>query len=374
MLSQKGRGDAPFWDGADPRGERMSKIKINVDGHDYEVSPGQSVLQACQSLGIEIPNLCWHPRTRVYGGCRLCIVEVEGMRGLPISCGTEVQAGMVIRTGTEQIHKVRKMIVELMLASGEHNCITCEQSGSCTLQRLAYQYGLDKPRFQLRGEPLPIDENNPFIVRDYSKCILCGRCLRVCNEVIGQGAVNFIQRGINAHVATFQDRTLLDSNCGMCGSCVQACPTGALSYKKALRQGRNIDCARVQTTCPYCGCGCQLDLLVKDGKVVKVEAPEDEGPNYGTTCLKGRFGFDFISSPDRLTQPLIRRGQKFEPASWEEALDFTAAKLKEIKEQHGSDAIMVASSAKATNEENYALMKFTRAALGTKNIDHCARL
>ncbi len=352
----------------------MEKISIKVNDKDYEVDPGQTVLQACTSLGFDIPNLCWHPRTEVYGGCRLCIVEIEGMRGLPISCGTDVRDGMVIRTDTDDIHQVRKMVVELLIASGDHNCMTCEMNGSCTLQRLAYQYGIDKPRFELKGEPLPIDDANPFIIRDYSKCILCGRCLRVCNEVIGQGAINFINRGFTSKVACMEDVSLGHSNCEMCGSCVQACPTGALTYKKARFRGRESETDVVRSTCPYCGCGCQLELHVKDGEVIYVDAVEDAGPNYGTACVKGRFGFDFIYNPDRLTKPLVRKGQTFEETDWDTALDLVAGKLREIKDQHGADSIMMASSAKATNEENYSWMKFTRAALGTNNIDHCARL
>lgn len=353
----------------------MEKITINVNGSDYQVGPGQTVLQACQGIGIDIPYLCWHPRTKVYGGCRLCIVEIDGMRGLPISCGTDVQDGMVIRTDTENVHKVRRTVVELLIASGDHNCMTCEMNGVCTLQRLAYEYGIMEPRFNLKGAVLPVDDNNPFIIRDYSKCIMCGRCLRVCHEVIGVGAVGFADRGFDAHVACFEDTDLIHSNCGMCGSCVQACPTGALSYKKARFQGREADLESVRTTCSYCGCGCQLDVKVNSkGEMVKVDAAEDEGPNYGTTCVKGRFGFDFISNPDRLKTPMVREGGVFREASWEEALGLVADKLKAIKAEHGSDAFLVASSAKATNEENFALMKFTRAVLGTNSIDHCARL
>jgi predicted molibdopterin-dependent oxidoreductase YjgC len=342
----------------------MDKITITVNGKDFQVDPGQTVLAACLSLGIDIPRLCWHPRTRVYGGCRLCIVEIEGLRGLPISCGTDVTDGMKIKTETPQIESVRRMIVELLIASGDHNCMVCEKNGSCSVQALAYRYGIDKPRFALRGEPVPIDDSNPFIIRDYNKCVLCGRCSRVCNEVVGQGAINLAHRGINARIST----------AGMCGSCVQACPTGALAYKKARFQGRPTETEPVVSTCPYCGCGCQLVLHVKDGKVVYVEGDESQGPNYGTTCLKGRFGFDYISSPDRLRLPLVRQGQDYVETSWNEALELVARRLKEIRDQSGPDSIFFASSAKATNEENYAAMKFTRAVLQTNNIDHCARL
>jgi predicted molibdopterin-dependent oxidoreductase YjgC len=351
----------------------MDKITINVNGQDYQVETGQNVLQACQSIGIDIPNICWHPRTKVYGGCRLCIVEIEGMRGFPISCGTDVQDKMKIVTENDKIRQVRKTIVELMIASGEHVCITCEMSGSCDLQRLAYEYGIEKPRFDLRGTHMPIDDANPFIIRDYNKCILCGRCVRLCNEVIEEGAISIMRRGMDAKIACMEDTDLIESNCKMCGSCVQACPTGALSYKKARFKGRPSDTKTVETTCSYCGCGCQLEMHVKNGEVIYVDGA-DEAPNYGTTCVKGRFGFDYIHNPARLTLPLVRKDGELVETSWDEALDLIADKFKEIKEKNGKDAFMVASSAKATNEENYALMKFTRAVLGTNNIDHCARL
>lgn len=350
------------------------KIKINVDGREFEVSSGQNVLEALWSLKFDVPAMCYHPRTAPFGGCRLCIVEIDGIRGLPPSCTIAVQEGMVIRTDTPAIHQVRKLVTELLLASGEHNCMTCEMNGLCTLQKLAYQYGIEKPRFTFDKPPKRPPDDNPFITRDYSKCVLCGRCVRVCNQVQCQGAISFVHRGFKATVAAVEDAPLLESDCLMCGNCVQACPTGALTYRKARFKGREFELEKVRTTCPYCGCGCQMILSVKDGRVVKIEADEKHGPNYGTLCVKGRFGFEYLSSEDRLRTPLIKKDGKFEPVTWDEALDYTAGRLKEIKDQNGPDAFMVASSAKATNEENYGLMKFTRAVIGTNNIDHCARL
>ncbi len=350
------------------------KVRINVDGQDYEVDSNQKVLEALHSIDIDVPAMCYHPRTAPYGGCRLCIVEIEGIRGLPPSCTVDVQDGMVIRSESEEIHRVRKVVVELLLAVGDHNCTTCEMNGICTLQELAYKYKIDKPRFEIEKPPPRPEDDNPFILRDHTKCILCGRCIRVCNEVVGQGAINLASRGYSAQVAGFKDAPLLESDCLMCGNCVQACPTGALTYRKSRFMGRDNETEKVKSTCPYCGCGCQVILHVKDGKIIKIEADEHSGPNYGTLCVKGRFGFEYMSSEDRLTAPLIKKDGEFLEASWEEALDYTADKLKAIKEKNGNDAFMVASSAKATNEENYALMKFTRAVLGTNNIDHCARL
>ncbi len=352
----------------------MDKVKINVDGQDYEVDGGQNVLEALRSVGVYVPALCYHPRTEAYGGCRLCIVEIDGIRGLPPSCTIEVQDGMVIRSDTEPIHKVRKVVVELLLAAGDHNCMTCEMNGICTLQELAYHYEIDKPRFSIEEAPVRPTDDNPFILRDYTKCVLCGKCVRVCNEVQCQGAINIMQRGYDAKVAGTKDSPLLESDCLMCGNCVQACPTGALTYRKSRFKGRDYEVEKVRSTCPYCGCGCQMILHVKDGQIVKIEADEEHGPNYGTLCVKGRFGFEYMSSEDRLTTPLIKKGGEFVEATWDEALDFTAQKLKENKDKDGPDSVLVASSAKATNEENYALMKFTRAVLGTNNIDHCARL
>jgi predicted molibdopterin-dependent oxidoreductase YjgC len=366
----------------------METIRITVDGRGYEVPGGGTVLEACRAAGVEIPTLCYDARTEPYGACRLCIVEIEGLRGLPVSCTTPVGDGMVVRTDTPEIQNVRRTIVELLLAAGEHDCITCEASGECTLQRLAYSYGIEKPRFQLEKIDKLVDDGNPWILRDNRKCVRCGRCIRVCHEVRGQGVIDFVNRGYDAKVGTSFDRPLLESDCKFCGECIQACPVGAIVDKRARFKGRAADTTRVRTTCSYCGVGCQTVLHVADEKVVMVTGAEDVPPNYGMLCVKGRFGMDAYQHPDRLTTPLIRvraddsvvfdpkelvAGGLFRKATWNQALDYTAKRITELVEKHGPDSFAMATSARATNESNYAAMKFARAVIGTNNVDHCAR-
>jgi predicted molibdopterin-dependent oxidoreductase YjgC len=215
---------------------------------------------------------------------------------------------------------------------------------------------------------------NPFIVRDFSRCIQCGRCVQACNEVQVNQAIHYGYRGAGTKIIAAGDRPYKDSDCVFCGECVQACPVGALVEKDARYQVRPWETQKVRTTCTYCGVGCQLNLHVKDGRVVKISGVPDVAPNYGSLCVKGRFAYDFIGSPDRLTAPLIKENGEFKEASWEEALDLVARKLGDIKTEFGSDSIGVLTSARITNEENYVVQKFARAVLKTNNVDHCARL
>jgi predicted molibdopterin-dependent oxidoreductase YjgC len=350
-------------------------ITLTVNGKEISGIKGQTVLEVFRDNGIHIPTLCYHPKMPPYGGCRLCIVEIEKMRGLVPACTTPVADGMVVQTHTEQVVRVRKSVLELLLAYGNHNCLLCESNGDCELQDLVYEHGIETVRFQGDFEPIPVDDSNAMIARDLSKCVLCGRCVRACLEVQVNGVIEVARRGSDAFISTFNDKPLKDSNCVFCGECVAACPTGALIEKEAKFRGRPWEVDKVVTTCGYCGVGCQLELNVKDGQVLKVTSNHEiPGPNKGSLCVKGRFGYDFIHHPDRLTTPLIKEKGKFREASWDEALKLVADQFDKTKQKYGPDSLGFMTSARCTNEENYLLNKFARAVIGTNNVDHCARL
>jgi len=353
-------------------------ITLTVNGKDFrgkkiQGKRGQTVLEVFRANGIHVPTLCYHPQMPYYGGCRLCIVQIENMRGLPPSCTTPATDGMVINTHSEAVVQVRKTVLELLLAYGDHNCLFCEQSGNCELQNLVYEHGIEKTRFQTTFVPKPKDDTNPFIIRDQSKCVLCGRCVRACLHVQVNGVIDVAMRGSESFITTFNNTSLKDSNCVYCGQCVQACPVGALTPKKAKTLGRSWEVQKVRTTCAYCGVGCQLWLHVRDGKIISVTGVEDGAPNEGRLCVKGRFGYDWIYSEDRLKTPLIKENGSFREASWDEALDLVAAKFKEIIAKHGPDAIAGVSSSRSINEDSYQMQKLFRAVIGTNNIDNCAR-
>ena len=355
-------------------------IFLTVNGKDFtgkkiQGKHGQTVLEIFRDHGIHVPTLCYHPKMPPYGGCRLCIVEIENMRGLPPSCTTPAADGMVVHTHTDKVIQVRKTVLELLLAYGDHNCLLCEQTGSCELQDLVYEHGIDRVRYKSEFVVKPLDTSNTMIVRDHNKCVLCGRCVRGCLEVQVNGVIDVAARGSDSFITTFDNTSLKESNCVFCGECVTVCPTGSLTYKQARFKGRPWELEKTLTTCTYCGVGCQLELNVKDNKVVKVTSRHDiSGPNNGSLCVKGRFGCDFIDHPERLTSPLIKEQGSFREASWDEALDLIAKRFGTIKAKSGPDALAFFTSARCTNEENYLMSKFARAVIGTNNIDHCARL
>lgn len=351
------------------------KLTLTVDGRSVQGKKGQTVLEVCRENGIHIPTLCYHPRMPAYGGCRLCIVEIENMRGLPPSCTTPATDGMKISTHTDRLFRVRRTVLELLLAYGDHNCLMCEKNGECELQNLAYEHGIEQVRFKSDFVPKPVDLSNPAIVRDPNKCVLCGRCVRGCLSIQVNGVIDIAARGSDSFITTFDDKPLKDSNCAFCGECVSVCPTGALTSRQARFKGRSWELKKTLTTCTYCGVGCQLELNVKDNEVVKVtSSAEIPGPNKGSLCVKGRFGNDFINHPDRLKTPLVRKDGELKEASWDEALGLVAEKFGAIKAASGPDSLAVFSSARCTNEENYLISKLARAVFGTNNVDHCARL
>ncbi|MDT8272023.1 MAG: 2Fe-2S iron-sulfur cluster-binding protein [Desulfomonilia bacterium] len=351
-------------------------MSMTIDGKECTFKPGQTVYEVAKENGIYIPVLCHQEQLKPVGACRVCAVEVEKARSLIASCAMPAEKGMVVWTNTDRVKTSRRLSVELLMTQGHHNCITCESSGDCVLQNLAYSLGVEHPRFPEPTEIKAIEEGNEMIARDMNKCVLCGLCVRACNEIQVNQVLDFSGRGPTASVGPAFGLLYENSECVFCGECVRVCPVGALFEKQGRFQGRAGDLEKVRTTCVYCGVGCQMDLNVKDGRIVKVTTPRTEvmPPNGGSLCIKGRFGYDFLHHPDRLTSPMIRVDGELKETSWDEAVAYVADKLATIRTKHGSDAIAGLASARCTNEENYLFQKFFRAVIGTNNIDHCARL
>jgi predicted molibdopterin-dependent oxidoreductase YjgC len=370
---------------------------LRINGRDVGFEHGETLLEVARRHHIDIPTLCHLKGATPTGACRICVVEVEGARTLLASCATPAAAGMKVQTESAAVVEARRLIIQLMLSSGNHNCAVrgsdnqewtafqmkvqgedgsdqlCPVWGDCRLQDLAYRYQVSGARFAATPTRYPMETVNPFIVRDFSRCIQCGRCVQACNDVQVNNAISFGYRGPESKIIAAGDRPLKDSDCVFCGECVQACPVGALVEKDVRYTVRPWETQKVRTTCSYCGVGCQLYLHVKDNKVVKVTGV-DAAPNHGSLCVKGRFGYHFVGSPERLTDPLIKENGQFRKASWDEALDRVADGLKKIRDTHGGDSMGVLVSARITNEENYIAQKFARAVLKTNNVDHCARL
>jgi predicted molibdopterin-dependent oxidoreductase YjgC len=348
-------------------------MKITINGKACEAREGQTVLQAARESGIYIPSLCYHPKTGPAGNCRACVVEIEGMRGLQTSCTVTVKEGMVIASNSTRAVAAQRLVVELLLSSGQHDCLSCEQNGDCELQTAAYHLGIERPPFRIDETP-DFDDSAEFIYRDHSRCIKCGRCVAGCNMTVVNEVLDFGYRGHETKVICDDDLPMGSSSCVQCGECAQLCPTGALVDKKAKWSGRPWELEKVNTTCAFCGVGCQVTLHVdrQRNRIVRVTGRE-LAPNEGMLCVKGRYAYEFPSSPNRLTHPMIRKNGKLEKASWDEALDYTADRIKTIVGRDGPDVFSAFGSGRITNENNYAIQKFTRAVIGTNNVDHCAR-
>lgn len=346
-------------------------INLTINSKPVQGKRGTTILDTARLAGINIPTLCYLADLTPEESCRICVVKVEGQRSLVASCTFPIAEGMVVHTHSAEVLEARRLVLELLLANHPQDCLSCQRNQDCELQALASTLGLREIRFQGEKRCFTIDDSNPFILRDNNKCVLCGRCVRVCKELQCCDVLEWTERGFASKVTTGFDTPTEQSDCVFCGACVSACPVGALTEKPMYNAGKAGK--KVKTTCPFCGVGCNFDLNVKEDQVVGVTSNLTSAVNGRLLCVKGRFGTDYVHSPQRLTTPLIKREGKFEEASWDEALELVAAKLASIKEEHGADSIGVMSSARCTNEENYLLQKFTRAVIGTNNIDHCAR-
>ena len=375
----------------------MENQSITINGNQYSFKDGDTILSVAESNGIHIPTLCYLKDTTPTGACRICLVELEGINELAASCATPAVDGMVVHTDSQKVIEARRFNIELLLASGDHNCLAgtadvsswtdfqlnalesaehgdiCPSYGDCRLQVLAIEYRVKNVRFDIEKSKFPTEAVNPLIIRDFSRCISCGRCVQACNELVVNRVLKMEKIDGRTKVVTKGDLPYNESDCVFCGQCVEVCPVGALTEKKSTGFAPASNIKKVRTTCPYCGVGCQVWLHMDGDKIKKVTAVENGAPNKGRLCVKGRFGYDFIYSNERLRTPLIKEKDGFREASWDEALDLVADKFKEIIEKHGPDALAGVSCARSINEDSYQMQKLFRAVFGTNSIDHCAR-
>ncbi len=345
----------------------IDEITFTIDGVPIKANKGDTILKTALEHGIYIPHLCYHPDLCPFGGCRLCMVEIEG-RGLTISCKAPVEEGIVVRTEGPEINKVRRIAAELLIVNHYSDCLECAKNAECKLQEVARYIGIEERRLQRLKRTvrtIPVDDSNPFFIRDLNKCVLCGICVRTCKEIQGVGAIDFAFRGYATKVSAMKDKPIIESKCESCGECVVRCPVGALVPRNMRKPSREV-----KTICPYCGVGCGIYLGVRGNTIVNVKGDVNSVVNKGVLCVKGRFGYDFVNHPDRLTSPLIRKNGELTQASWDEALGLVARKLG----SYVPSEVGFVASAKCTNEENYVIQKFARVVMGTNNVDHCARL
>ncbi|WP_432474482.1 formate dehydrogenase subunit alpha [Amphritea sp. HPY] len=352
-------------------------VTLQIDGVSVTVPEGTSVLRAAAEADINIPKLCATDNLEAFGSCRICAVEIEGRRGTPASCTTPAEEGMQVTTQNDKLGRLRRNIMELYISDHPLDCLTCPANGNCELQDVTGEVGLREVRYGFDGEnhlDAEKDESNPYFSFDPSKCIVCSRCVRACEEVQGTFALTIDGRGFDSKVAAGQDQPFIDSDCVSCGACVQACPTSTLMEKSVIDKGQPEH--SVVTTCAYCGVGCQFKAEMKGSEVIRMVPYKDGQANHGHSCVKGRFAFGYATHSDRITKPMIRDSidQPWQEVSWEEALSFTATKLRGIQDKYGRESIGGITSSRCTNEETYLVQKLIRAAFGNNNTDTCARV
>ncbi len=360
-----------------PASPSEKNVTLEIDGFKVTVPEGTSVMRAASSIGIEIPKLCATDSIDPFGSCRLCVCQVEGGRGYPASCTTPVSQGMKVQTENAKLNQIRKGIMELYISDHPLDCLTCPSNGNCELQDMAGTVGLREVRYGYEGKnhlKSEKDTSNPYFTFDPSKCIVCSRCVRACEETQGTFALTIDGRGFDSKISPGQNEAFMDSECVSCGACVQACPTATLMEKSVYQKGQPDH--SIITTCAYCGVGCSFKAEMKGAEVVRMVPDKNGQANHGHSCVKGRFAFGYATHPDRLTTPMIRKSihDPWQKVSWEDAINYAASEFKRIQEKYGRYSVGGLTSSRCTNEEAYLVQKLVRAAFGNNNVDTCARV
>ena len=360
-----------------PRRESTETVTLEIDGVSVTVPKGTSVMRASTEAGINVPKLCATDTLEAFGSCRVCLVEIEGRKGYPASCTTPAENGMKVKTQTPKLADIRRGMLELYISDHPLDCLTCPTNGNCELQDVAGLVGLREVRYGYKGKnhlEMKKDESNPYFTYDPSKCIVCNRCVRACEETQGTFALTIDGRGFDSRVAAGQNEAFMESECVSCGACVQACPTATLTEKTVIRIGQAEHSAI--TTCAYCGVGCAFKAEMKGSEVVRMVPWKDGKANHGHSCVKGRFAWGYATHKDRMLKPMIRKKitDPWQEVSWEEAISYAASEFRRIQQQHGRDSIGGITSSRCTNEETYLVQKLVRAAFGNNNVDTCARV
>ncbi len=367
----------PEIDYGTPRSKAQKTVTLTIDGRAVTVPEGTSIMRAAMEMGTQIPKLCATDMLDAFGSCRLCLVEIEGRAGTPASCTTPVAAGMVVRTQTDRLKRLRKGVMELYISDHPLDCLTCAANGDCELQDMAGAVGLRDVRYGYAGDKHPNpgkDESNPYFTYDPSKCIVCSRCVRACEEVQGTFALTIAGRGFASVVSPGMEEAFLASECVSCGACVQACPTATLTEKSVIEIGQPEH--SVVTTCAYCGVGCAFKAEMRGDEVVRMVPYKDGKANRGHSCVKGRFAWGYATHRERILKPMIRDkiSDPWREVSWDEAIARTASEFKRIQDKYGRRSIGGITSSRCTNEETFLVQKLIRGGFGNNNVDTCARV
>ena len=350
-------------------------VRLTIDGQEVEVPMGATVLDAAARAGRDVPTLCHDERVDPMGSCRMCLVEIEGQRRLQPSCRFQATPGMVVKTESDRVRKHRQLLLSFYLADHELDAdgMPQERGAGNRLRQHVADHGVARPLPAIQADRRYREDANPYIHFDPEACILCNLCVRYCDEIEAVSAITLANRGAHTTIATADNKGLLDTSCEMCGGCIAVCPTGAMTEKPSRDSDWRQE-EKVRTTCNFCGVGCQLDLHVKDDRIVRITSPDPgQTVNDGNTCIKGRFAYEFVHHEERLTTPLVRgEDGELHPTSWEHAIQVAAEGLLGVKQRHGADALGFISSSRCTGEENYLVQKLSRAAFGTNNCHQCA--